>query len=84
MGEIPAEVVAGRSGGSDEAVEDLVTGLLVESVEPKAVALTMAGLLRDPILRERMGRAGRGRIEREFTWARRAEQLAEVLRRAAG
>jgi phosphatidyl-myo-inositol dimannoside synthase len=76
-------VVAGRSGGSDEAVEDEVTGLLVEGTEPKAVGLAISRLLEDPALHRRMGQAGRERVERGFTWTDRAEQLADILRRSA-
>ncbi len=76
-------VVAGRSGGSDEALQDEVTGLLVESEEPKAVALVIARLLQDRELAGRMGAAGRARVEQGFTWDQRAAQLAEILRRAA-
>jgi phosphatidylinositol alpha-1,6-mannosyltransferase len=75
-------VVAGRSGGAAEAVLDEETGLLVEGREPKAVALAIARLLLDPPLRERMGAAGRSRVEREFTWDRRTEQLTEILTKA--
>jgi phosphatidylinositol alpha-1,6-mannosyltransferase len=75
--------VAGRSGGSDEAVEDEVTGLLVEGGEPKAVALAIAPLLRDRSFSAAMGRAGRERVERAFTWDRRTDQLARILARAA-
>ncbi len=75
-------VLAGRSGGADEAVIDEETGLLVEGREPKAVALAIARLLQDPTLRERMGAAGRARVERDFTWDGRAEQLAAILTRA--
>jgi phosphatidylinositol alpha-1,6-mannosyltransferase len=76
-------VVAGRSGGSDDAVEDQVTGLLVEGDEPKAVALAVARLLRDPGTLARMGSAGRERVERAFTWSHRARRLVEILRGAA-
>lgn len=77
-------VVAGRSGGAGEAVEDEVTGLMVEGREPKAVALALVRLLRDPDATARMGRAGRGRVERSYAWQGRAGELAAVLRRAAG
>ena len=76
-------VVAGRSGGAAEAVEDGVTGLLVEGAEPKAVALTVARLLRDPEALARMGSAGRERVERAFTWVRQTGRLMEILRGAA-
>src|SRR5206468_3412034 len=75
-------VVAGRSGGAAEALLDEETGLLVEGREPKAVALAVARLLLDSPLRERMGAAGRSRVEREFTWDRRAKQLIEILTNA--
>jgi phosphatidyl-myo-inositol dimannoside synthase len=76
-------VVAGRSGGAAEAVQDQVTGLLVEGGEPKAVALAISGLIRDPDLRARMGTAGRARVERSFTWPGRAAELSKILARAA-
>jgi phosphatidyl-myo-inositol dimannoside synthase len=77
-------VVAGRSGGADEAVVDEETGLLVEGDEPKAVALAIARLLLDRAVAGRMGAAGRARVEGEFTWRRQADRLAAVLRSAAG
>jgi phosphatidylinositol alpha-1,6-mannosyltransferase len=75
-------VVAGRSGGAEEAVVDQETGLLVEGREPKAVALAVASLLRAPEMSGRMGRAGRLRVEEGFTWKRQTERMAEILRRA--
>jgi phosphatidylinositol alpha-1,6-mannosyltransferase len=74
--------VAGRSGGAGEAIVDGVSGVLVEGREPKAVALAIAGLLRDPGATARMGAAGRARIEEGFTWPKRAQQLAGILREA--
>ena len=76
-------VVAGRSGGADEAIVDEQTGLLVEGGEPKAVALAIARVLLDPALATRMGEAGRARVEAEFTWRRSSDALAEVLARSA-
>ena len=77
-------VVAGRSGGAEEALVDGETGLLVEGREPKAVALAIASLLRAPEVATRMGQAGRLRVEQSFTWANQTARLAEILRRAAG
>jgi len=74
--------VAGRSGGADEAIVDEVTGVLVEGHEPKAVALAIGRLLRDPARMAKMGAAGRARIEEEFTWPKRTRRLAEILREA--
>jgi phosphatidylinositol alpha-1,6-mannosyltransferase len=77
-------VIAGRSGGADEAIVDERTGLLVEGAEPKAVALAIARLLQDAGLALRMGAAGRVRVEEEFTWQRSAECLAGILAGAVG
>ncbi len=76
--------VAGRSGGAEEAVVDGRTGLLVEGAEPKAVALALVKLLDDRSLAVRLGSEGRARVEAEFTWARQAARLAELLEDAAG
>ena len=75
-------VVAGRSGGAEEAVVDQETGLLVEGPEPKAVALAVASLLRAPEVAGRMGRAGRLRVEQRFTWRQQTDRLVEILQRA--
>jgi phosphatidylinositol alpha-1,6-mannosyltransferase len=74
--------VAGRSGGAGEAIEDEATGVLVEGREPKAVALAIARLLRDPDTMARMGAAGRAMVEERYTWPERARQLAGILREA--
>jgi glycosyltransferase involved in cell wall biosynthesis len=65
-------------------VADGETGLLAEGAEPKAVALAVARLLCDGPMRERMGRAGRSRVQETFTWPRRAGRLADILAHAAG
>ena len=72
--------LAGRSGGSEEAVEDELTGMLVEGAEPKAVALALAKLLDYPERRAAMGRAGRARVEEGFTWPARAAEMSRILR----
>lgn len=77
-------VVAGRSGGAAEAVRDGVNGLLVEGGEPRAVALTIANILRSPDHGAAMGAAGRRMVEESFTWTSRVERLGRILARAAG
>jgi len=89
-------VVASRVGGIPEAVADGETGLLVpfesvgppsfEPVDPSSFARDLAAginrLLEDPELRTRMGRAGRKRVERLFSWksiARETYQLYEKV-----
>jgi glycosyltransferase involved in cell wall biosynthesis len=59
-------VVATLTGGSPEAVEDGVTGLLVRKNDAGALADAIIALLRDPIRCERMGTAARARVAAIF------------------
>jgi len=60
-------VVATRVGGVPELVEDGVTGFLVPSRDPDALAEALQRLIADPELRRRMGQAGREKALKEFT-----------------
>ena len=77
-------VVVGDSGGARESLVDGVTGHLVDGEDVAQVADVVAGLLEDPARAAAMGRAGRERVERSFTWPRAAAQLAGWLREAGG
>ncbi len=59
-------VVATRVGGNPEVVVDGETGLLVPAGSPTELAKAMHRLLGDPGQGQRMGRAGRDRVERLF------------------
>lgn len=61
-------VVAGKSGGSAEAMLDGVTGLLVDGKSVGQIADAVRKLLLDEKLANRLGQNGRNRIEREFSW----------------
>jgi phosphatidylinositol alpha-1,6-mannosyltransferase len=74
---IPA--IAGRSGGTGAAVLDRVTGYIVDPDDPRELADRIRLLLDSPDLCREMGQKGRQRVEREFGWKRRAEELAEKL-----
>ena len=82
--EVP--VVASAVGGIPEVVEDGVTGLLVpyHGVPPADFEAELAErvneLIRDPAQATALGRAGRIRVEREFSWDRVARQTVEVYR----
>lgn len=56
-------VVATAVGGNPDLVGDGVTGYLVPSGDPEAMAGRVLDLLRDASLRERLGAAGRARME---------------------
>jgi phosphatidylinositol alpha-1,6-mannosyltransferase len=70
-------VVAGRSGGSHEAVVDGETGFVVEGAA--AVRGALATLLADDGLRRRMGEAARARAVVEFSYGTLAARLAPVV-----
>ncbi len=75
-------IVARRVGALSETVIHGVTGLLVEGEEPDAVAAALERLLEDPALAQRMGQAGRRRVEERFSPARHAERVEAVYRAA--
>ncbi len=68
--------IGGRSGGTDAAVVDGVTGYLINPENPEELAEKMCFLLNNPDVSAEMGRAGRERVLREFFWKTRAQTLA--------
>ncbi len=72
-------VVAGRSGGSPDAVLDGVSGLVVDGTEVGEVAAAVAGLLADPSRRRQMGQAGRAWVDSVWRWDLLASRLRELL-----
>lgn len=77
--------VAGRSGGTAEAVLDATTGFVVDHpADARSAAATLARLLDDPALAERLGQAARARVEVELSYDRLAGTLAESLDQLAG
>lgn len=71
-------VVATRHGGIPEAVVDDETGLLVAERDTASLADRLLTLLSDTALRERMGQAGRRRVEREFDLTRQTAKLEKL------
>jgi glycosyltransferase involved in cell wall biosynthesis len=71
-------VVASAVGGILEVVEDGKTGVLVEPGRPDTLAAALRGVLADPARGRAMGRAGRLRVEAQFSWARVAARTGEV------
>ena len=75
-------VVATRLGTGVEYVTlDEVTGLLVEPGNESALAQALNRLLGDPVLRARLGEAGRRRVTEEFSVAQMVEKTVAVYRR---
>ena len=61
-------VVASRLGGLASIVEDGETGFLVTPGDERELAQRLEALLTDPVLRKRMGTAGRRRAVEVFDW----------------
>jgi glycosyltransferase involved in cell wall biosynthesis len=56
------------------------SGVLVPSDDIPALAATIGQIVRDPALREQLGRAARARIEERFAFARIGEELQQLYR----
>jgi phosphatidylinositol alpha-1,6-mannosyltransferase len=72
-------VVAGRSGGAPEAVQDGATGLVVDPESPTAIADALIELLTDPVRADRLGRAGAEWVHRDWTWDAMAQRLHAMM-----
>ena len=75
-------VIGGRSGGTDDAIVDGVTGLRVDGDNLDMIAAAVIDLLSDPAFARSMGEQGRRRVAAEFNWDRvalRTRQLAAAL-----
>ena len=75
-------VIGGKSGGTDDAIVDGVTGLRVDGASLEMIATAVIDLLSEPALAKTMGEQGRRRVEIDFTWdlvAQQTRQLASAL-----
>ena len=70
--------VAGNVGGAADAVEDGVSGLLVDPTEPEAVAAALIELLSDESRAAALGEAGQERAQ-GYAWPRIAARVSDVL-----
>ena len=75
-------VVASAVGGLTDAVEDGVTGLLVPRRNPAVLRTALEGLLADPVLRSRLGAAGREKALRELSWTAATQGTTAAYRDA--
>jgi L-malate glycosyltransferase len=77
-------IVATRTGGIPEVVEDGVTGTLVPPRDHPAMAQAILRLLKDAETRRQMGEAGLARVSARFTVERMVAETAAVYARVAG
>jgi phosphatidylinositol alpha-1,6-mannosyltransferase len=75
-------VVAGRSGGIEDAVVDGFTGLVVDPSDVRDVSQALIRLLTDSELRGRLGQQGRNRVEKQHTWSFLGARVGDILERA--
>jgi phosphatidylinositol alpha-1,6-mannosyltransferase len=72
-------VVGGRTGGVPDAIVDGQTGYLVDPTDTVEIADKVGLLLGDPELAARLGRQGRDRVLRAYTWSSVSERLYHGL-----
>ena len=77
-----APLIATAVGEVPMLVEENVSGVLVPAENVEALANALVALLKDPERRQRLGRAGRERIEREFSATRMTADYLAVYEAA--
>ena len=74
-------VIATRVGGTEEAVQDGRTGVLVAPEDPAGLACALQHLHEDPGLRRELGEEGRRRVRAEFSLRKMADETLMCYRR---
>lgn len=72
-------VVAGKSGGVEDAVQDGLNGFLVEPDNPDMLLQALRELLGNPVLAQRLGEQGRQRVQDQFNWKENVSYIAQQL-----
>ena len=72
-------IVASSIDGYRGVLEDGEEGLLVQPEDERRLADALVGLLRDPALRERMGRQGQAKAT-DYSWDKVAQQVLDYYR----
>lgn len=71
--------IGSNAGGVPEAVQDGVTGVIIPQGNTEALARAMEQLASDAALRERLGAAGRKRVNDTFVWQKQLEPVIKWL-----
>jgi phosphatidyl-myo-inositol dimannoside synthase len=72
-------IVAGRSGGSPDAVLDGRSGIVVDGRSVTQVADAVVGLLTDPERAAQFGECGQRWVSEDWTWERTVSDLRRML-----
>ena len=73
-------VIAGRSGGAPDAVDESVTGFSVDGTSPTEVSTALIKLFDDPIRAKAMGAAGRSWIIEKWRWEIWAKEFNSLFK----
>lgn len=76
-------VVASRSGGITDIVEDGRTGVLVEPGDIASLASAIRGVADDPARAAELGRRGRDTVQERFSWDRIIDSLRDLYAEVA-
>lgn len=76
-------IISGKSGGTVEAVLDGQTGFLVNPYDDEEVIKRIEDLLTDKFLGAELGKQGRERTVKEFSWEKKSQELIKLLNRTA-
>src|SRR3989338_4529479 len=68
-------VIAGRTGGVEEAVLHTETGLIVDAYQERDVLAAITTILQNPEYGKRLGDHARARAQAEFAWAKQVKKL---------
>lgn len=68
-------VIAGKSGGVEEAVQNGVTGLVIDAQNDEAATAAIITLLTDDAMARSFGQQGKIRAQNEFTWDKQLAKL---------
>ncbi len=72
-------VIGGRSGGVPEAIDDGVSGLLVDPHSIEDIAKAIIRLTGDPALRQKLGSQGHARALEWFNWERQVGRIYKIV-----
>ncbi|MBI3590060.1 MAG: glycosyltransferase family 4 protein [Candidatus Melainabacteria bacterium] len=70
--------IGANAGAVPEVVKDRETGYLVEP-EKKAISRSVTNLLQDDLLRDKIGKAGKERFEKEFSFVEFQKKIIAIL-----
>ena len=71
-------VIGGKSGGTEDSIQDGVTGYRIDPLNVDEVASYIIRVLKDEELRKTLGRNGREWVVKNFDWRERAKQLERL------